>query len=243
MFLLLLINLLSPNLKGDLQQIHLIAQLNPTKALTLIEKTLQPLKDHPATGGTISLYRRLSQKQKQNPVPFLKKLLRQKTTPRIRERIYLTLGEYYQSLGLKGYYYGIYYYELIAKNPAENSRLIDEALWNQFLIYQKIKAYRAALKILNKIIATETYALYTGSYNHFHLYDAYMEKAHILKIYDQQKKRLKLLKRFVTKYNENDRRPEALYKLCIEGKIKKYCHELKRYRFNRYNRRLKKRSK
>ncbi len=210
------------------------------KAILKAEEILNKGEFSPSLGDLADLYIRLSVKIKRDPIPFLVKIVESKIDYLVTERVALAIADYYFKQGITRYYSALYFYSWIERNHNKKSLIIDDALWSSFLIYKKIKAYNHAIKYLKKIIDTEAYSLYVGSYNQVHLYDAYVEKAEIeyFKLKDIDRS-INTLKRFLKSYSDNDRVDDAMFLLCKIGvkiKNKKYqrscCSLVKKFPYS-----------
>ena len=191
-----------------------------SKALKIAENYLKKVDDNPNLGDLADLYIRLSEKLNKNPENFLIKIINSKKDYITKERIVLALGDYF----FRSYNYSkaLKYYSWLERNHNEKSLVYDDALWNSFLIFKNIKAYKQSLIYLNKIISTHEYSLYVANYNQFRFYDAYLEKYKTLLKLKKRKKAIKTLKEFIKNFTQNDLYDDALFELCkIDNK--KYC--------------------
>ncbi len=205
------------------------------KALLSAEKYIRIVDDNPNLGDLAALYLRAYEKHPFSdikPIEFLVKAANTKKDYITKERIVLAVADFF--FKKEKYYSAIKFYRWIEKNHNVKSLVYDDALWNTYLIYKKIKAYNHAIKYLNKIISTHEYAIYVGTYNQFHLYDAYIEKAELELKQNKKNKAIETLKTFTDNFHKNDKIDDAYYKLC-QIDDKKYCCKLiKKRKFSSY---------
>jgi len=205
------------------------------EALLSAQKYLKKVDDNPNIGDLAALYLRIYENHPIKgikPVKFLLETARNKRDYISKERIILAVADFL--FKHKEYKYALRFYNWLEKNHNSKSLVYDDALWNSFLIHKKLKDYPNALLYLNKIISTHSYSIYVGTYNQYHIYDAYIEKADLLLKIKKEKKAVKTLKEFIKNFSMNDRVDDAYFKLCnIESKI--YCCELiKKYKYSQY---------
>jgi tetratricopeptide (TPR) repeat protein len=229
-FIYLFIIIITIQLKADFNNVNLYNEFNTLyfqgkykKALLKAESYLKIVDDNPNIGDLADLYIRVSEKLNINPTIFLLKIVENKKDYITKERIILAIANYH--LKKEEYYSAIKYYRWIERNHNSKSLVYDDSLWNSFQIYKKIQAYNKAIEYLDKIISTHQYSIYVGTYNQFHLYDAYIEKANLLIKQKKKGKAISTLKFFIENFNENDKVDDAYYELC---KIhnKNYCCKL-----------------
>jgi len=232
-FLFFFIIIFTLPLKSEFNNVNLYTEFNKfyyqkeyKKAFLIAQDYLKKVDDNPNLGDLASLYLRTYDKHpipEIKPIEFLVKVANTKKDYITKERIVIAIADFF--FEKEKYYSAIKYYRWIEKNHNIKSLVYDDALWSSFLIYKNIKAYNEALKYLDKIISTHEYAIYVGTYNQFHLYDAYIEKSEILIKQNKTKEAIKTLNDFISNFHKNDKIDDAYYKLCqIDNK--KYCCEL-----------------
>lgn len=232
-FFIFFIIIFSLHLKAEFNNVNLYTEFNKfyynkeyKKALKVAENYLKIVDDNPNLGDLSALYLRTYDKHPFSdikPIEFLVKIANTKKDYITKERIVLAIANFF--FKKEKYYSAIKFYRWIERNHNVKSLVYDDALWNSYLVYKNIQAYNQAIKYLNKIISTHQYAIYVGTYNQFHLYDAYIEKAELLIKQNKTKKAIETLKTFIDNFHENDKIDDAYYKLCqIDNK--KYCCDL-----------------
>jgi len=215
-YLLLIIFILP--LKAEFNNVNLYTEFNTLyyqnkydKALKVAENYLTIVDDNPNLGDLAALYLRVAEKHSNiaNSVVFLSKIVKEKKDYITKERIVLVIADYFSKK--EKYYSALKYYKWIERKHHIKSLVFDDTLWNIYLIYKKIGAYNKAIEYLDKIIATHEYAIYVGTYNQFHLYDAYIEKADLLikkhtsASLSNHKKAIKTLEKFLKNFDKNDK--------------------------------------
>jgi len=244
-----LIIMFSLQLQADNNNINLYKEFNTLyyqgkekKALKVAEKYLKIVDDNPNLGDLAALYLRLSDKNMQiyESIEFLLKIVKNKKDYITKERIILAIADYF--FKKEKYYSALTYYRWIERNHNVKSLVYDDSLWNSYLIYKKVYAYNAAIKYLDKIINTHEYAIYVGSYNQFHIYDAYIEKSKLLIKQKKYKKAVENLKKFLKNFSVNDQIDDAYYLLCTPPlNLKENCCKLiEKRKFSSYYNKAKK---
>ncbi len=202
------------------------------------EKFLIEENDVPISGGLINQYISVCEKTNKNPTVFLKKLSTLKKDYTITEYAIFSTGYYYYKKDF--FVLAKKYFEQLEEKHHSKSLVYDDALWLLFDINKRFSKHSEALRILNKIIKSYESSVYTGSYNMFHFYDAYIEKYFLLKDkLNKETEAINVLTDFTEKFDDNDKVDDALFYLCQYGfnkklpKYKKYCEKLiKNYYFS-----------
>lgn len=202
-------------------------QGNHKKALESLENYLKNVDDNPNLGDVAALYIRVSDKYSNSlkSINFLLEIVKNKKDYITKERIVLSIADFF--FKKEKYYSAIRYYRWIEINHNSKSLVYDDTLWNSYLIYKNIKAYNKAIEYLDKIISTHKYAVYVGTYNQYHIYDAYIEKAKLLIKKKENTKAIEVLNKFLNNFNINDQIDDAYYLLCTPPlNLKENCCKL-----------------